>query len=122
MPAKLLIKQSSQEAFPGWGELVKGHAVEGLALNQASIPEDAEVPTDPALLTFNNQAEVANTSFLGFSQQMQQDQTGRVAQRLSLPRQSQCLLVVEALRLQPLRFSGLRKAQTSRFISHAQTD
>lgn len=82
------VEQSSQQALPVSGQLVVDPQVEAALIDQACVQGDLQVAADSALLALNDQAEVANAQLPGFAQQEQEGQAGRIAEDLSLARES----------------------------------
>jgi hypothetical protein len=118
----LLAKERSEQALAVIAEPVDRQAMEGAAFEQARVEQYPQVATDPALLAFGNQAEVANASLLDFPENAQEQEPGRIGQGLSASAALLSFSVGQELTTQALGFSSLRPPQTRWLVSHGTTD
>lgn len=84
----IVVEQSGEQFFAIASRPVKQVLVAASFINEASVPEDAQVATDPGLLALSNQASITDAQFASVVQEHQEGKAIWVAQCLSLPAQS----------------------------------
>src|SRR5258705_12927751 len=96
----VITQQGLKQALTVAGRPVVEVLVSPGFIDQARIPEDAQVATDPGLLALGDQAGVTDAQLAGIAQQLQDLQAMGIAQSLTLSSQTSSALEVEKSRAQ----------------------
>jgi hypothetical protein len=114
-------KQGREQALAGRGRPVIEVLVAAGFINQARLPEDAQVATNARLLALADQASIAHAKFPGLVQERQQGEAMRITESLALSAQASGLQGIEHSTSQLPGLGSVNRLQTQSRVPHFAT-